>query len=195
MMTSTWIARVAGVGLVWAMAQPVAAQTRNLQGDAAAGQIDVVPAQMAKSSPAATLPPTIADLARVQRLRADMLTEPAATADAATLAVTWHKKALAAEELQEVELRQQYLATAIDHAQKANGTNLTDIGGLVRLKVEFNGHQSKAVGITAMLDGSLQLAQELEGSNQAQGQLIGIYQKTPDDHPRPSPPDPQASAP
>jgi CHAT domain-containing protein/tetratricopeptide (TPR) repeat protein len=187
-MTSSWIARVAGVGLVWAMAQPVAAQTRNLQGDAAAGQIDVAPAQMARSNPAATLPPTIADLvlllqsykpdlARVQRLRADMLTEPAATADAATLAVTWHKKALAAEELQEVELRQQYLATAIDYAQKANGTNLTDVGGLVRLKVEFSGHQSKAVGITAMLDGSLQLAQELEGTNQAPGQLIGIYQK------------------
>ncbi len=136
---------------------------------------------------AAVLPSTIDDLVlllrsytpdveRVKLLRAEMLAAVADNPDPAELAIAWHKKALAADELQDEELRYEFLQKALAYARQSEKSNHADIGGTWRLRGDMNGTAGKLQGIPAQQDLLVPFAQEILASKQNFGILIGVFE-------------------
>lgn len=139
----------------------------SLSGASAAGAARAAPA--ATTEPPRSVvaaprpPPTIADLVlllqsykpdpeRIARLRAEMEEAVPAGADADLLAIAWHKKALAAGELQELERRSEFLEKAVDHARRARASNPSGMGGYARVRTEYADSLAATRGATAALD-------------------------------------------
>ncbi len=108
-------------------------------------------------------PPTIADLVlllqsykpdpeRIARLRAEMEEAVPAGDDADLLAIAWHKKALAAGELQDPERRGEFLAKAVGYARRAKAANPGGLGSYARVRTEYAASLWWTRGITASLD-------------------------------------------
>ncbi len=134
-----------------------------------------VQAQASRAGPAATPepprtvvttsrpPPTIADLVlllqsykpdpeRIARLRAEMEEAVPTGDDPDVLAIAWHKKALAAGELQEPERRGEFLEKAVDHARRATAANPSGLGSYARVRTEYAASLWWTRGVTAALD-------------------------------------------
>jgi len=118
-------------------------------------------------------PPTIADLVlllqsyqpdpeRIDRLRAEMAAALPATEDADLLAMAWHKKALAAGELQELERRGEFLAKALDYARRVKAANPNGLGGYARVRSEYADSLAATRGVTAALDSFAEFLAENE---------------------------------
>jgi hypothetical protein len=131
-------------------------------------------------------PPTIADLVlllqsykpdpqRIAKLKAGMEEGPPTTTDQGQLAVAWHKKAMAAEELQEVEQRGEFLKKALHYARQSNAIEATAVGGLLRLRSEYSGNLSATNNLTDSIDSFVALASDIEKQGRNQGLLIPIY--------------------
>jgi len=137
-------------------------------------------------------PPTIADLvlllqsykpdsARIARIRAAMDEPLPATEDSAQLAAAWHRKALAAGELQEPERRGVFLEQALRRARLAPPANPNGIGGYARVRTEFADSLLATRGVTAALDSYAEFLAE-DGKDVAPGflihancQMVGYY--------------------
>ena len=117
-------------------------------------------------------PPTIADLVlllqsykpdaeRIARLTAEM--EAAVPAgDDDLLAAAWHKKALAAGELQELERRGEFLENALAHARRARGANPSGVGSYARVRTEYADNLAAIRSVTAALDSTAEFVAESE---------------------------------
>lgn len=150
-------------------------------GSPAAAALSPQPVIDASSPP----PPTIADLVlllrsykpdqqRVNELRV-LLEEPVPSEGApADLARAWHKKALIAEELQQVEKRTEYLEKALPYARQASLEELA-LGGFQRLRFEYAFSLWYSKSVAASQDGMLELANELEKNSRLPGLLLTIY--------------------
>ena len=143
---------LAGVALAQAQTQ-----TPPAVGPANAGA--ALPSAAGSVSP----PPTIADLVlllqsykpdpeRIARLRAEMDEAVPATGEPAFLAAAWHKKALAAAELQELERRGEFLAKSIEHARLAKGSSPGGLGSYMRVRTEYASNLAAIQSVTAALD-------------------------------------------
>jgi CHAT domain-containing protein len=130
-------------------------------------------------------PPTIADLVlllrsyqpdaeRIQRLRQALNAPLPVTEAPADLAIAWHQKALAAEELQEVEKRTDYLEKALGYARQSQ-LDATGIGGAVRVQSEYAHSLWYSQGITRSQQSYAELAAQLEGADRNKGMLINLY--------------------
>lgn len=130
-------------------------------------------------------PPTIADLVlllrsyqpdqqRVRRLRTQMDAPVPASDDDAELAIAWHGKALAAEELQEVEKRTEYLAQALPHARRAR---LADgaTGSYVNVRLDYAMSLWFSKSVAAAQESMLGFVTELEQARHRPGQLMPVY--------------------
>lgn len=159
----------------------VNAQVRNLKAEPAAPADLSRPVVDAVKPP----PPTIADLvlllqsytpdpARIDSLRAEMEVAVAETDDRGQLAIAWHRKALAAGELHEVERRGEFLAKAIEYARGIKSENLGGIGSSLRVRSEYAGNLALAAGVTAALDSYTEFVGELE-KGPPNGFLITAY--------------------
>lgn len=116
------------------------------------------------------------DAERVRRLRQQMEVEVPPGLDPARAAFLWHTKANAAEELQEVDLRVQFLQQALSYASQLGDTGDGRMGSLRRIRSEWASALRPARGITASLDAQLVFAAELEGSTEQNlGWLVGVY--------------------
>jgi CHAT domain-containing protein len=126
-------------------------------------------------------PPTIADLVlllrsyqpdqeRVQKMRAEMDRLPPANDDAADLAIAWHRKAVAAEELQEVEKRTEYLEKALGYARRAHLAD-NSTGGYQRVRQEYAMSLWFSKSVAAAQESMLELSTELE---QSEGPFLGM---------------------
>jgi CHAT domain-containing protein len=122
------------------------------------------------------------DVARVTQLLSDTNAALPSTDDLAVLAVALHKKALAADELQEADRRNEFLVQAITYARQVPKADPTGLGGLLRLQSELVGNSATLQGVTAQLDDALLLAAEIEASGQNFGHLMGLYQKIVSDY-------------
>jgi CHAT domain-containing protein len=132
-----------------------------------------------------TPPPTIADLVlllrsykpdqqRVTELRT-LLDEPVPGEGApADLARAWHKKALIAEELQQIEKRTEYLGNALPYARQANLEELA-LGGLQRIRFEYATSLWYSKSVAASQESTLELALELEKSQRLPPLLLTLY--------------------
>lgn len=129
-------------------------------------------------------PPTIADLVlllrsyqpdleRARKVRADMEVALPQTDDAATLAIAWHKKAQAAEELQEVEKRTEYLEKALPYARRSQ-LDEQALGGYLRVRQEYAMSLWFSRSVAAAQDSELELVAELEKANRPPGFQISI---------------------
>ncbi|MDZ4074270.1 MAG: CHAT domain-containing protein, partial [Hylemonella sp.] len=130
-------------------------------------------------------PPTIADLVlllrsykpdqqRVNELRT-LLEEPVPGEGApADLARAWHKKALIAEELQQIEKRTEYLENALPYARQANLEELA-LGGLQRIRFEYATSLWYSKSVAASQESTLELALELEKSQRLPPLLLTLY--------------------
>lgn len=148
-----------------------------MQGPAAA-QVRDLPAQP---------PPTVADLVlllqsyapnreRIVRLRAEMNAPAATTGDPAQLAIAWHQKAIAAQELQELDNAADFLEKALVHARLARNVNPNQVGGYFRIRSEYAHSLLYTRGTAASMDSFQAFARELEGSRQpAPGYVLGAY--------------------
>ena len=116
------------------------------------------------------------DAERVTRLRKQIEAEVSQGLDPAHAALLWHTKANAAEELQEVDLRVQFLQKALGYASQAGDSGDGRMGSLRRIRSEWASALRPARGITASLDAQLAFAAELEGSTEQNlGWLVGVY--------------------
>ena len=118
-------------------------------------------------------PPTIADLVlllqsykpdpeRIAKLRAEMDAALPATEDAGLLAAAWHRKALAAGELQEPERHGEFLAKSLEYARLARDSNPNGVGGYVRVRSEYADSLMATRGLTAALDSFAEFLAENE---------------------------------
>jgi CHAT domain-containing protein/tetratricopeptide (TPR) repeat protein len=134
-------------------------------------------AAAAAVSPAATTvkppPPTIADLVlllqsykpdaeRIARLRSGMEESVPETVDSGLLAVAWHRKALAAGELQELERRGEFLERALEHARAAKEVRGNILGSYARVRTEYADNLSATKGVTFALDSYTEFTAEYE---------------------------------
>lgn len=130
-------------------------------------------------------PPTIADLVlllrsylpdaeRVSKARAEMDAPLPDTADAATLAMAWHRKANAAEDLQESEKRTEFLEKALRYARAANIAD-GGLGSYLRIRQDYAQSLWFSRGVVASQDSMLELAAELEQSQRNGGFLVSTY--------------------
>lgn len=135
-------------------------------------------------------PRTIADLvlllqsykpdpARIARLRVDMEAAVPVADDPHALAIAWHKKALAAGELQEIEHQGEFLAKALDYARRARDVAPNGIGGYLRVRSEYADNLSVTKGVTTALDSFAEFVAELEKARPG-GFLIHAYCQTAD---------------
>ena len=117
-------------------------------------------------------PPTIADLvlllrsyqpdlARIRELRADLDAPVPATQEPVELARAWHRKALAAEELQEIEKRTQYLQQALHYAQQTQLEPMA-LGGALRVRFEYAVSLWFSRSVAASQQSLLEFVAELE---------------------------------
>lgn len=130
-------------------------------------------------------PPTITDLvlllrsyqpdvARTRELRADLEAPIASGQDPATLARAWHKKALAAEELQESEKRTEYLRQAMVHAEQAQLEPMA-LGGAMRVRFEYATSLWASKSVAAAQDSMLEFVAGLEKQPRAGPLLLTCY--------------------
>jgi CHAT domain-containing protein/tetratricopeptide (TPR) repeat protein len=183
---STWITLCCLLFHLCVSGQPV----QQLPDPAGSAPASIASGSARPSGDSSALPPTIADLVlllrsykpdleRVRKLEAEMDEAPPTSGDPQAIAVAWHKKALAAEELQEVELRKEFLEKAMAYARQAGDSSATAPGGLTRLRQEYAMSLWSAKGVAASIDSFLELAFDLEqgkvGGEQRSGLLIGIY--------------------
>lgn len=148
-----------------------------VQGPAAA-QVRDLPAQP---------PPSVADLVlllqsyapdreRIVRLRAEMNAPVAATGDPAQLAIAWHQKAIAAQELQELDKASDFLEKALAHARLARTVSQNQVGGYFRIRSEYAHSLLYTRGTAASMDSFQAFARELEASRQpTPGYVLGAY--------------------
>ncbi|MFZ2308671.1 MAG: CHAT domain-containing tetratricopeptide repeat protein [Rhodoferax sp.] len=116
------------------------------------------------------------DRERIVRLRAEMNAPAAATGDPAQLAIAWHQKAIAAQELQELDNATNFLEKALAHARLARNANPNQVGGYFRIRSEYAHSLLHTQGTAASMDSFQAFARELEGSQQAApGYLLGVY--------------------
>ena len=169
--------------------QPVFAQARKPAADQTSSEIPAAATEPTKPVIDTTKPPppTIADLVlllqsykpdreRVQRLRAEMEAALPATTDPVDLAVAWHRKANAAEELQEIEQRSEFLEKALGYLRQSNNLEGGEIGGYLRVRGEYAVNLWRLKGVAASQDSFLEFESELEKrQNINQGFLIGVY--------------------
>lgn len=132
------------------------------------------------------LPPTIADLvlllqsykpdvARIQKLRQEMDAAVPAVTDPSELAIAWHKKSIAADELQESDSRAVFLETAIGFAQQSTKSDQAELGGLIRLRFDQVASLATSQGLTAQIDAAVALADEIQASGQNLGFVMDLY--------------------
>lgn len=130
-------------------------------------------------------PPTIADLVlllrsyspdprHVNELRTLLEQTVPSEGPPADLARAWHKKALIAEELQQVEKRTEYLEKALPYARQAGLEELA-LGGLQRLRFEYATSLWFSQSVAASQDSTLELATELEKNSRLPGLLLTLY--------------------
>lgn len=129
-------------------------------------------------------PPTIADLVlllrsyqpdlqRIRELRTELEAPIPATTNPVELARAWHKKALIAEELQEVDKSTEYLEKALPYAQQSRLEPQT-LGGIIRIRFEYARSLWFSKSVAASQDSSLALAADLE-KEQLDGLLLTLY--------------------
>ena len=92
----------------------------------------------------------------------------------ADLARAWHKKALIAEELQQIEKRTEYLGNALPYARQANLEELA-LGGLQRIRFEYATSLWYSKSVAASQESTLELALELERSQRLPPLLLTLY--------------------
>jgi CHAT domain-containing protein len=130
-------------------------------------------------------PPTIADLIlllqsykpdaeRIARLRAEMDEAVADGGEPNQMAIAWHRKALAAGELQELERRGEFLARALEYAGGVRSPNPSGVGAYLRVRSELADNLVFTGGVTAALDGFAEFAASLE-KGPPNGFLIHAY--------------------
>lgn len=114
------------------------------------------------------LPPTIADVVqllrsyrpdieRVTRLRAEMTAPVPPQGDPVDLAQAWHRKAIAAENLGEVQARHEHLLRALPYAEKSpSAVSMNEIGSLMRVREELAYATRDAIGFGAGVDAAVQ---------------------------------------
>lgn len=121
-------------------------------------------------------PPTIADLVvllrsyqpdlqRVRELRAGLDAPLPAGADAVELARAWHRRALLAEELQDVERRTASLEKALEYAPQTQLEPMA-LGGLLRVRFEHALSLWFSSSVAASQDRLLVLAEDLQKAQQ-----------------------------
>jgi CHAT domain-containing protein len=119
------------------------------------------------------------DLERIRNLVREMNAAVPVTSDPELLSIAWHKKALAAEELQEPEQRVLFLEKAIAHARQSNRAATGEqaaIGGLYRLRTEYGLAVAQTKGVATSLDSFLELAGDIEqGGVPIPGLLLTTY--------------------
>jgi CHAT domain-containing protein len=159
--------------LAWSMLLMLGVAAAQAQTPAAKGETVGAGETARAATPFKPPPPTIADLVlllqsyqpdpeRIARLRAAMDEAVPAGDDADVLAVAWHKKALAAGELQELERRGEFLDKALGYARRATATAPNGLGGYMRVRSEFADSLAATRGITAALDSTAEFLAESE---------------------------------
>lgn len=162
------------------------AQARNLRGDQAPAAALGATTEPVKPVIDTTKPPppTIADLVlllrsyqpdleRTRKVRADMEAALPQTEDAATLAIAWHKKAQAAEELQEVEKRTEYLEKALAYSRRAQ-LDEQALGGYLRVRQEYAMSLWFTKSVAAAQESELELLAEMEKNQRLPGFQVSI---------------------
>lgn len=130
-------------------------------------------------------PPTIADLVlllrsyqpdleRTRALRAALQAPVATPQEPAELARAWHQKALAAEELQDVDKRTEYLHQALAYAQQAQLDPLA-LGGAIRVRLEYANSLWFSKSVAASQASLLELVAELQKQPRAGPLLLTSY--------------------
>ena len=163
------------------------AQVRNLRVDQAPAAALGTATEPAKPVIDTTKPPppTIADLVlllrsyqpdleRTRKVRADIDAPLPQTEDPADLAIAWHKRAIAAEELQEVERRTEYLEKALAYSRRAQLAE-GGPGGYLRVRQEYGMSLWFSKSVAVSQDSMLEFAAELEQSQRNQGFLMNTY--------------------
>jgi CHAT domain-containing protein len=102
------------------------------------------------------------DVARIHKLREELARPVPESGIPAELALAWHSKAIVAEQLQEVELRHDYLTKALQYARAAQGDSSGAMGSYLRIRYELAGAKRSAKGIIAALDSYLEFAREID---------------------------------
>lgn len=130
-------------------------------------------------------PPTIADLVlllrsyqpdleRIRTLRADLNAPIPASTDPVELARAWHRKALVAEELQEIEKRTEYLEKALVYAQQTQ-LEPQALGGLTRVRFELAVSLWYSRSVAASQESTLALAADLQKEPMQGPLLLTLY--------------------
>lgn len=130
-------------------------------------------------------PPTIADLVlllrsyqpdleRTRALRAALADPIPTSQDPAELARAWHQKALAAEELQEVDKRTEYLQQALVYAQQSRLEPLA-LGGAMRVRFEYANSLWFSRSVAAAQESLLAFTAELQQQPRAGPLLLTSY--------------------
>lgn len=116
------------------------------------------------------------DRERIVRLRSEMNAPAAATGDTGQLAIAWHQKAIAAQELQDWDNATDFLEKALAHARLAPAVNPNQVGGYARIRTEYAHSLLYTRGTAASMDSFQAFASELEGSRQpTPGYVLGGY--------------------
>ncbi len=125
---------------------------------------DAAPTAATAASPVAVPPPpTIGDLVlllksytpdleRTRKLRAAMDLPLPDTTDAAALAFAWHQRAMAAEELGETERWMAALGKGLEYARTLPPSTASDVGTLLRLRLDHALALRSARGLVASLE-------------------------------------------
>jgi len=131
------------------------------------------------------LPPTVADIVlllrsyqpdveRIRRLRAEAGAPVAASGDAADLAIAWHKKALAAAELQEYQPYTAYLEQALAASRRAQLAP-SALGGYWRVRLDLAISLWFSRSAAASQDSLLEFINEIGNQGRARGFLLSSY--------------------
>ncbi|MDP3699421.1 MAG: tetratricopeptide repeat protein, partial [Hylemonella sp.] len=153
------------------------------------------PSPAPASEVALTPPPaTIADLLlllrsyvpdheRVRKITAEMQKPVPASTKPDELALAWHLKAMAADALQEMETRGDYLAQALSYARQTGRRDGTEVGSYLRIRNEYAGNLGPTRGIAAAQDEFLDFVRELEQKPENNlGIQIGAYRHVADNY-------------
>lgn len=109
----------------------------------------------------------------MSKLRIELDAPPPATEDAAQLAIAWHRKA-AAEKLQEVEKRTEYLEKALNYARRAQLAS-SGTGGYQRVRQDYALSLWFSRSAATSQDSMVEFATELEQSQGNLGMLMPTY--------------------
>jgi len=125
----------------------------------------------------------VPDHERVRRITADMQKPVPPSSKPDTLALAWHLKAMAADSLQEMGTRGDYLAQALRYARQSGRRDSTELGSYLRIRNEYAGNLGATRGIAASQDEFLDLARELEQTpDNNLGIQISVYRHIADNY-------------